>query len=251
MQHKNDEQTHFGYKTVNKSHKRELVADVFDSVATKYDLMNDLMSLGIHRLWKANTISNSGVRKGQKVLDVGGGTGDLSQKFSKIVGVEGKVILSDINQSMLKEGRKKLRDLGFINNISYVQADAEHLPFPDNYFDCVSISFCLRNVTNKEAALRSIYRVLKPGGRILILEFSKPNSQLISKLYDTYSFNVLPILGKIITGDSESYKYLAESIRMHPSQEELKEMMHQAGFDEVKYYNYTDGIVALHKGFKF
>ena len=213
--------TQFGYKTVAATEKETLVAGVFHSVAAKYDLMNDLMSFGIHRLWKRFTIDCSGVRKGQKVLDLAGGTGDLTAKFSRIVGETGQVVLADINDSMLKVGRDKLRNLGVANNVSYVQANAEALPFPDNHFDVITIGFGLRNVTDKDKALASMFRVLKPGGRLLVLEFSKPASEVIAKLYDLYSFKLLPKMGEIVANDGESYKYLAESIRMHPDQATL------------------------------
>ncbi|EAR55268.1 ubiquinone/menaquinone biosynthesis methyltransferase [Photobacterium sp. SKA34] len=243
--------THFGFRTVAKDEKATMVAEVFHSVAAKYDIMNDLMSMGIHRVWKRFTIDCSGVRKGQRVLDLGGGTGDLTAKFSRIVGETGQVILADINNSMLNVGRSKLRDSGIVGNVGYVQANAEELPFPDNYFDCITISFCLRNVTDKDKALRSMYRVLKPGGRLLVLEFSKPSLEPLSKIYDAYSFHLLPKMGEIIANDAESYRYLAESIRMHPDQETLKGMMDEAGFDQTSYYNLTGGIVALHRGYKF
>ena len=245
------ETTHFGFKTVAKEDKQKLVANVFHSVAGKYDLMNDLLSFGIHRLWKRFTIDCSGVRKGQKVLDLAGGTGDFTAKFSRLVGQSGEVVLADINGSMLQVGREKLRNLGVVGNVNYVQANAEALPFPDNTFDCVIISFGLRNVTDKDKALRSMYRVLKPGGRLLVLEFSKPILDPLSKAYNFYSFNILPKIGEMVVNDGESYRYLAESIRMHPAQEPLKEMMLQAGFEEVSYYNLTAGIVALHRGYKF
>ncbi|PSV24835.1 MULTISPECIES: bifunctional demethylmenaquinone methyltransferase/2-methoxy-6-polyprenyl-1,4-benzoquinol methylase UbiE [unclassified Photobacterium] len=243
--------THFGFRTVAKEEKATMVAEVFHSVAAKYDIMNDLMSMGIHRVWKRFTIDCSGVRKGQRVLDLGGGTGDLTAKFSRIVGETGQVILADINNSMLNVGRSKLRDSGIVGNVGYVQANAEELPFPDDYFDCITISFCLRNVTDKDKALRSMYRVLKPGGRLLVLEFSKPLLEPLSKVYDAYSFHLLPKMGEIIANDAESYRYLAESIRMHPDQETLKGMMDEAGFDQTSYYNLTGGIVALHRGYKF
>ncbi len=245
-----EHKTHFGYKTVDTDEKVKLVAGVFHSVAAKYDLMNDLMSAGVHRLWKRFTIELSGVRPGNKVLDIAGGTGDLTAKFSRIVGPTGKVVLADINESMLRVGRDKLIDNGIVSNVDYVQANAECLPFPDNYFDCVSIAFGLRNVTDKDAALRSMLRVLKPGGRLLVLEFSKPQSQALGKLYDLYSFNALPVLGKLFANDSESYRYLAESIRMHPDQQTLKTMMESAGFTRCEFFNMTGGIVALHRGLK-
>lgn len=245
------ETTHFGFSTVPKAEKVRKVAQVFHSVAAKYDVMNDLMSAGVHRLWKRFTIDCSGVRPGQKVLDLGGGTGDLTAKFSRIVGDKGMVILADINNSMLNVGRDKLRDQGIVGNVHYVQANAEELPFPDDFFDCITISFCLRNVTDKEKALASMRRVLKPGGRLLVLEFSKPIIEPLSKLYDAYSFYVLPKMGQWIANDAESYRYLAESIRMHPDQETLKAMMDAVGFEQTSYYNLTGGIVALHRGYKF
>lgn len=246
-----NDNTHFGYKTVASEQKASMVADVFHSVAAKYDVMNDLMSMGIHRLWKRYTIDCANVRPGQKVLDLAGGTGDLAAKFSRLVGKSGHVTLADINDSMLNVGRDKLRDMGLVSNIEYVQANAECLPFADNQFDIITIGFGLRNVTDKDKALASMFRVLKPGGRLLILEFSKPQSEVLNKLYDTYSFNVLPKLGQLIANDSESYQYLAESIRMHPDQETLKSMMEKAGFEQVDFHNLTGGIVALHRGYKF
>ncbi|WP_338559122.1 bifunctional demethylmenaquinone methyltransferase/2-methoxy-6-polyprenyl-1,4-benzoquinol methylase UbiE [Erwinia sp. E_sp_B04_7] len=243
--------THFGFRTVAKSDKAEMVADVFHSVAAKYDLMNDLMSFGIHRVWKRFTIDCSGVRRGQRVLDLAGGTGDLTAKFSRLVGETGEVVLADINSSMLKVGREKLRNNGIIGNVNYVQANAEALPFPDNHFDCITIAFGLRNVTEKEKALASMFRVLKPGGRLLILEFSKPQLEPLSKAYDAYSFHILPRIGELVAKDSESYRYLAESIRMHPDQDTLKQMMEEVGFENTTYHNLTGGIVALHRGFKF
>lgn len=242
--------THFGYKQVPVEEKAQHVAEVFHSVAAKYDLMNDLMSMGIHRLWKRYTMELTGVRAGNQVLDIAGGTGDLTMKFSDLVGPNGKVILADINDSMLKVGRDRLLDRGYSGNIEYVQANAEALPFEDNSFDVVTMAFGLRNVTDKDQALREFNRVLKPGGRLLVLEFSKPANPLLSKIYDTYSFTALPFMGKLITKDAESYRYLAESIRMHPDQETLKGMMQNAGFDLVKFHNLTGGIVALHRGVK-
>ncbi|MCE9679933.1 bifunctional demethylmenaquinone methyltransferase/2-methoxy-6-polyprenyl-1,4-benzoquinol methylase UbiE [Shewanella sp. AS1] len=243
--------THFGYKTVEAEKKADLVAGVFHSVAAKYDIMNDVMSFGIHRIWKRFTIESAGARPGMKVLDLAGGTGDLTAKFSHIVGQTGQVTLADINDSMLKVGREKLRNRGVIGNVNYVQANAEALPFPDNHFDIITIAFGLRNVTDKDAAIRSMLRVLKPGGKLLVLEFSKPQHDLMRKVYDLYSFKILPKMGDIITQDAGSYEYLAESIRMHPDQETLKAMMQDAGFEQVEYTNMTDGIVALHKGYKF
>lgn len=242
--------THFGFKTVNEADKEKLVAEVFHSVAGKYDLMNDLMSFGVHRLWKRYTIEMSGVRKGNKVLDIAGGTGDLTYAFSKRVGADGKVVLADINESMLKVGRDRLADRGVAGNLEVVQANAEHLPFESNEFDVVTIAFGLRNVTHKEQALKEMYRVLKPGGRLLVLEFSKPRNELLSKAYDLYSFKALPVIGKLVTKDADSYQYLAESIRKHPDQETLKEMMVDAGFARTTYHNLTGGIVALHRGVK-
>ena len=242
--------THFGYETVDAKEKAGRVAGVFHSVADNYDLMNDLMSAGIHRLWKHMTIEMSGVRKGHKVLDIAGGTGDLAAKFSKIVGSEGSVVLADINESMLKVGRDRLIDRGITENVTFSQADAQYLPFPDNTFNVITIAFGLRNVTDKDMALRSMLRVLKPGGKLLILEFSKPTSPLLSKIYDTYSFNVLPRLGKVFANDSDSYKYLAESIRMHPDQFTLLHMLDSAGFENTDFHNMTGGVVALHRGIK-
>ena len=212
--------------------------------------MNDLMSGGIHRLWKRMTIEMSGVRKGHKVLDIAGGTGDLAAKFSRIVGPEGTVVLADINDSMLKVGRDRLVDRGIVDNVRFSQADAQYLPFPDNTFDVITIAFGLRNVTDKDMALRSMLRVLKPGGKLLILEFSKPKNPLLSKVYDTYSFNILPKLGKLFANDADSYQYLAESIRMHPDQKTLLDMLNTAGFANSDFHNMTGGVVALHRGVK-
>lgn len=250
MSNNTDSTTHFGYKDVPVEEKQAMVADVFHSVAAKYDVMNDLMSFGVHRLWKRFTIDMSGVRPGNKVLDLAGGTGDLTKKFSKIVGPSGKVVLADINSSMLEVGRERLTNQGYVGNIEYVQANAQYLPFEDNTFDVITIAFGLRNVTDKDEALRSMFRVLKPGGRLLVLEFSQTNNPLLKKAYDLYSFTALPLMGKIVTNDSESYKYLAESIRMHPDQETLKGMMSEAGFNRVSYHNMTGGMVALHRGIK-
>ena len=239
--------THFGFKTVDEEEKAKHVAGVFTSVASKYDVMNDLMSAGLHRLWKRFAIEISGVRTGQRVLDVAGGSADLSRLFLKKVGDSGQVVLTDINNAMLRVGRDRLLDGGF--STPAAQCDAEHLPFPDNYFDCVSIAFGLRNVTHKDAALREMYRVIKPGGRVIVLEFSKVAKPL-EKAYDLYSFKLLPKMGELIAGDAESYRYLAESIRMHPGQEELKTMMEEAGLERVEYFNMTGGVVAVHRGYK-
>ena len=246
-----EQSTHFGFRQVECSKKASLVAGVFDSVAAKYDMMNDLMSMGVHRLWKRYTIDCSGIKPGQKVLDLAGGTGDLAAKFSRLVGPTGHVVLADINHSMLSVGRDKLRDKGVVGNVDYVQANAEALPFPDNHFDLVTMAFGLRNVTDKDKALASIFRVLKPGGRLLVLEFSKPTNDMLSKTYDWYSFNILPTMGQIVANDKESYQYLAESIRMHPDQDTLKGMFENAGFERCDYHNLTGGIVALHRGYKF
>ncbi|KEI35303.1 ubiquinone/menaquinone biosynthesis methyltransferase UbiE [Francisella sp. W12-1067] len=248
---KENKTTDFGFTEVPWEEKQKKVAGVFHSVAAKYDLMNDLMSFGIHRIWKKQTISKAGIRKGDRVLDLAGGTGDLAYKFCQLVGSQGKVVLSDINSSMLEVGKEKLTNKGCVGNIEYVQANAECLPFPDNFFDCITISFGLRNVTDKDKALASMCRVLKPSGRLLVLEFSKPIIPMLAKVYDEYSFKALPFLGKIITQDADSYKYLAESIRKHPDQETLKQMMLAAGFDSVEYQNMTGGIVALHTGYKY
>lgn len=245
-----DDKTHFGFEQVPVEEKVKRVAGVFHSVADKYDVMNDLMSFGIHRLWKRFTLSQTGLKAGQRVLDLAGGTGDLALRMSRMVGAAGEVVLSDINASMLSRGRQRLIDQGVAGNMRYVQANAECLPFPDDYFDCITIAFGLRNVTDKDAALASMLRVLKPGGRLLVLEFSKPVAPGLSPLYDTYSFKLLPMMGKLVANDADSYRYLAESIRMHPDQETLKDMMTNAGFDRVSYHNLTGGIVALHKGYK-
>ncbi len=250
MANNTENTTHFGYKDVRTEDKQGMVADVFHSVAAKYDVMNDLMSFGVHRLWKRFTIDMSGVRPGNKILDLAGGTGDLTKKFSKIVGPAGKVVLADINSSMLEVGRERLTNQGYVGNIEYVQANAQYLPFEDNTFDVITIAFGLRNVTDKDEALRSMLRVLKPGGRLLVLEFSQTTNPMLKKAYDLYSFTALPLMGKIVTNDSESYKYLAESIRMHPDQETLKGMMEEAGFARVSYHNMTGGMVALHRGIK-
>jgi demethylmenaquinone methyltransferase/2-methoxy-6-polyprenyl-1,4-benzoquinol methylase len=240
-------ETHFGYETVNETEKAKRVEGVFSSVAQKYDIMNDLMSAGLHRLWKAFTIQVSCVRPGDRVLDVAGGTADLSFAFSKRVGPTGEVWLTDINNAMLTRGRDRLLDEGMLGPVA--QCDAEKLPFPDNHFDIVTVAFGLRNMTHKDQAIAEMRRVLRPGGRLLVLEFSKVWEPL-SPFYDLYSFKVLPWLGSKIAGDADSYRYLAESIRMHPDQETLKGMMEQAGLEKVEYFNLTAGVVALHRGYK-
>ncbi|MBT8421072.1 MAG: bifunctional demethylmenaquinone methyltransferase/2-methoxy-6-polyprenyl-1,4-benzoquinol methylase UbiE [Gammaproteobacteria bacterium] len=244
------QKTDFGFQQVPVEEKVRRVANVFNSVADKYDIMNDLMSLGLHRLWKRATVMFSDVYSGQRVLDLAGGTGDLASLMARRVGGSGLVVLGDINAAMLRKGRSRLVDEGFVTNIQYVQMDAEQLPFPDNWFDCICIGFGLRNVTRKERALASMQRVLRPGGRVLILEFSKPAIPAIRPLYDAYSFRVLPWLGELVADDPDSYRYLAESIRMHPDQEALRAMMNDAGFVRCTYHNFTGGIVALHRGYK-
>ena len=244
-----DGTTHFGYRDVAIGEKTRLVHDVFESVAGKYDLMNDLMSLGIHRLWKRHFISISGIQPGQRVLDLAGGTGDISALMARQVGSSGSVVLSDINDAMLAVGRRRMEDRGLVGNIEYSLANAEQLPFADGEFDAVTIAFGLRNVTNQPAALKEMYRVLKPGGKAMILEFSKVEFEGLRKIYDTYSFGILPRLGKIIANDQDSYRYLAESIRKHPGQDELAAMMEDAGFKNVTYLNMTGGIVAIHSGY--
>ena len=248
--HRDGDTTDFGFTRVDREAKAGMVRGVFDSVASRYDLMNDLMSGGVHRLWKRFTIELSAARAGQTILDIAGGTGDLAARFSKLVGPEGKVILADINAAMLEVGRDRLIDKGAIGNIEVVQADAQSLPFEDNSIDCITIAFGLRNVTDKDMALRSMLRVLRPGGRLLVLEFSKPVSPLLGKIYDQYSFQILPAMGRLIAQDADSYRYLAESIRKHPDQETLLGMMEEAGFMECRYHNMTGGIVAVHQGFK-
>jgi len=242
-----EQNTHFGFKTVAETEKAKKVAEVFHSVANKYDLMNDVMSAGLHRTWKRFAVSISGVNPGDKVLDIAGGSGDLSKLFAKKVGPEGQVILTDINASMLGVGRDRMLDAGL--NVPAMQCDAEKLPFPDRYFDCVIVAFGLRNMTHKDKALAEMQRVLKVGGRLLVLEFSKV-WQPLSKAYDVYSFKLLPLMGKLLAQDADSYQYLAESIRMHPDQEALKQMMVDAGLSKVDYYNLSAGVVALHKGYK-
>lgn len=239
--------THFGFESVDEREKAQRVRGVFDSVAPKYDLMNDLMSAGLHRLWKTYTVMVANLHEGSQVLDIAGGTGDLAQAFAKKVGNSGCVVHTDINESMLRVGRDRLLDQGVA--LPTLVCDAEQLPFPDGYFDVVSVAFGLRNMTHKDDALAEMCRVLKPGGKLLVLEFSKV-AEPLSKAYDWYSFNVLPKLGQWIAGDADSYRYLAESIRMHPGQQELKAMMHEAGFGHVDYHNLTGGVVALHVGIK-
>jgi len=245
-----DNTTHFGYKTVAEQEKAGMVRGVFDSVASKYDVMNDLMSFGVHRLWKRFTIELAGVRRRQQVLDLASGTGDLADKFATLVGPEGTVVMSDINAAMLSTGRNRMLDRGHAGNLVYCQIDAETIPFPDNSFDLVTIAFGLRNVTHKEQALASMYRVLKPGGRLLVLEFSKPTTKPLTRIYDAYSFGLLPMMGKLVANDAESYRYLAESIRMHPDQATLKGMLEDAGFERCDVHNLTGGVVAVHRGFK-
>ncbi|CAD7857269.1 MAG: 2-methoxy-6-polyprenyl-1,4-benzoquinol methylase (EC 2.1.1.201) [Olavius algarvensis Gamma 1 endosymbiont] len=244
------EHTHFGYKQVAVEEKADHVREVFDSVASRYDLMNDLMSLGVHRLWKRQTVELAGVRRGQRVLDLAAGTGDLSERFAGIVGPQGAVVSTDINAAMLGRGRDRLVDLGVVGNLHYAQTDAEALPFPADHFHCISIGFGLRNVTHKQRALEEMFRVLQAGGRALVLEFSHPASHPLRRAYDLYSFSVLPALGRLIAGDADSYRYLAESIRMHPDQETLQAMMEQAGFERCEYFNLSGGIVAIHRGYK-
>lgn len=241
-------QTHFGFQQVDEDEKAKKVADVFNSVATKYDLMNDVMSAGLHRLWKAFTVAQAGVRPGFKVLDIAGGTGDLTQAFAKQVGERGEVWLTDINEEMLRVGRDRLLNQGLI--VPTLLCDAEKIAFPKHYFDVATVAFGLRNMTHKQTALAEMQRVLKPGGKLLVLEFSKV-WQPLAKAYDFYSFKILPWLGSKIAGDAESYRYLAESIRMHPDQHTLKAMMEQAGFNKVEYYNLSAGIVALHVATKY
>ena len=245
-----EKNTHFGFETVAESEKSQRVGAVFDSVATRYDLMNDVMSFGAHRLWKRFAVELAGLRGGEHVLDVAGGTGDIARLLARKVGAKGALVVTDINAAMLGVGRERLVDAGVVGNVTYVQADAERLPFPDDSFDCITIAFGLRNVTHKETALASMRRVLKPGGRLLVLEFSKPRLPALEPVYDFYSFKVLPMLGKLIAGDEASYRYLAESIRMHPDQETLKQMMQQAGLERCEFFNLSGGIVALHRGYK-
>ena len=247
MEKATEKSTHFGFKTIDETQKQQKVNEVFHSVASKYDVMNDVMSAGLHRVWKRFALDTSGVKAGDKVLDIAGGSGDLSKLFSAKVGATGSVILTDINASMLAVGRDRMIDAGL--NVPALQCDAEQLPFADNSFDCVIVAFGLRNMTHKELALKEMHRVLKIGGRLIVLEFSKV-WQPLEKIYDIYSFKFLPFMGKLIAKDASSYQYLAESIRMHPDQETLKAMMQEAGFKKVDYYNLTAGVAALHKGYK-
>ena len=243
--------TDFGYERVSWREKARRVRGVFDSVARNYDLMNDLMSGGAHRLWKRFTLSLTGLRPGQRALDVAGGTGDLAAGLARQVGERGSVVLSDINRAMLQRGRDRLTDRGILGTVEYVQADAERLPFRDDSFDCITIGFGLRNVTDKAAALAAMRRVLKPGGQLLLLEFSHPVAPGLGPLYDAYSFRVLPLIGKVVARDEASYRYLAESIRMHPSQEALLQLMQAAGLEGCRYHNLSGGIVAVHRGYKY
>jgi demethylmenaquinone methyltransferase/2-methoxy-6-polyprenyl-1,4-benzoquinol methylase len=243
-----EQTTHFGFSTVAEEEKASRVRGVFDSVASRYNLMNDLMSGGLHRLWKQFTIAQSGVREGSRILDIAGGTGDLALAFAKRAGDRGQVWLTDINNAMLTIGRDRLVDAGI--KTAAAQCDAEKIPFPSDYFDCVTVAFGLRNMTHKDLALKEMLRVLKPGGRLLVLEFSRVWKPL-EPIYDFYSFKILPEMGKLVAGDPDSYRYLAESIRVHPDQETLKAMMEEAGFDNVDYFNLTAGVVALHRGFKY
>jgi demethylmenaquinone methyltransferase/2-methoxy-6-polyprenyl-1,4-benzoquinol methylase len=242
--------THFGFRDVPLADKQKLVGQVFTSVARNYDLMNDLMSFGVHRLWKRHFVAVSGVRRGDRVLDLAGGTGDIAALLKPVVGEEGEVVVGDINAAMLGVGRDRLTDRGLVSGLRWAQMNAEMLPFPDNSFDAVTIAFGLRNVTDKDKALADMLRILKPGGRALVLEFSKVQSPLLSKLYDVHSFKILPRLGKLFAGDADSYQYLAESIRKHPDQETLKGMMLKAGFGHVEVRNLTSGIVAIHRAYK-
>ena len=251
MSENRPENTDFGFQQVPWKDKARRVREVFDSVANRYDLMNDLMSGGAHRLWKQFTLSLTALRPGQQALDIAGGTGDLAAGMANQVGATGLIVLSDINASMLQQGRDRLTDKAIVGNVQYVQANAESLPFGDGRFHCVTIGFGLRNVTDKSAALASIYRVLKPGGQLLVLEFSQPLNPALARLYDLYSFNVLPTLGRAVTGDADSYRYLAESIRRHPDQETLLGLMKTAGFDDCRYHNLMGGIVAVHRGYRY
>lgn len=246
-----DTTTHFGYREVPIAEKQKLVGEVFSSVAGKYDVMNDLMSFGVHRLWKRHFVATSGIRKGDRVLDLAGGTGDIAALLLPRVGDKGEIVVADINAEMLRVGRDRLLDRGLLQGLRWAQVNAEAMPFPDESFDAVTIAFGLRNVTDKDKALADICRVLKPGGRALVLEFSRVQSELFNKLYDFHSFKVLPKLGRLFAGDADSYQYLAESIRKHPDQETLKGMMERAGFGRVEVRNLSNGIVAIHRAYKF
>lgn len=243
--------THFGFRQVDEQQKQSLVGEVFRSVAGNYDVMNDAMSLGVHRLWKLYAIAQSGVKEGHHVLDLAAGSADLSIKFASKVGAQGRVFVTDINPDMLEQGRQRMANAGHAGNVEFCLVNAERLPFKDNSFDCITISFGLRNVTHKDRALAEMQRCLKPGGRVLVLEFSQPSNETIRQLYDAYSFNVIPKIGELIAKDRDSYQYLVESIRQHPPQEELREMMLSAGFDHVRYHNLTGGVVALHIAHKY
>lgn len=246
----NDHTVHFGFEKVRAKEKEQRVAGVFHSVAKRYDLMNDLMSLGTHRLWKRFTIELAAIKPEHWILDLASGTGDLAIRMAPLLGPKGQLFVTDINASMLTIARERMIELGLINNTHYLQVNAETIPFPENTFDCVTIGFGLRNVTHKENALRAIYRVLKPGGKLIILEFSKPTHSLLNRVYDAYSFNILPLMGRFVAKDESSYRYLAESIRMHPDQTVLRQMMETAGFEKCDYHNLTGGIVAIHRGYK-
>lgn len=248
---KNTDKTHFGFSEVEEQEKQTLVGNVFRSVAGNYDVMNDAMSLGIHRAWKWYAIAQSGVKEGHKVLDLAAGSADLAIKFAEKVGEHGEVVVTDINAAMLEQGRRRMADAGQAGNVEFCLVNAEQLPFADNYFDCITISFGLRNVTHKDRALAEMHRCVKPGGRVLVLEFSQPVNETFRRVYDAYSFNVIPMLGELIAKDRDSYQYLVESIRKHPPQDELKTMMLDAGFDHVRYHNLTGGVVALHIAYKY
>ena len=251
VEQKNNNRSHFGFRDVSELEKTELVKNVFNSVADQYDFMNDLMSFGLHRIWKNIAIMHSGVKKGHKVLDVAAGSGDLTQRLIERVGEEGRVVSVDISQPMLNKSIRHMVDKGYIKNVDYTLCNAETLPFQDQYFDCVSISFGLRNIARISSSLRSMFRILRPGGKILILEFSQPSSKTLKRIYDQYSFSIIPRLGRAVTGDEESYRYLVESIRRHPNQDKLKNMMKDVGFEDVSYINLTGGIVSIHFGFRY